>query len=94
MPYVLIRHKVDDYTKWKPVFDEHAAARKAAGSRGGILYRNVDEPEETLILVEVDDLEKMRQFFQSEDLREAMQRGGVSDRPDVYFLDEGERFSA
>ncbi|MFQ5924694.1 MAG: antibiotic biosynthesis monooxygenase family protein [Dehalococcoidia bacterium] len=94
MPYILVRHKVADYAKWKPLFDEHGAARKAAGSKGGHLFRNADDPNELLILVEGDDLEKMRQFIQSEDLRETMQRGGVSDRPDVYFLDEVERFSA
>jgi hypothetical protein len=35
MPYLLIRHKVKDYDKWKPVFDEHGSTRKANGSRGG-----------------------------------------------------------
>ncbi len=37
MPYVLVRHKVQDYAKWKPVFDEDEVAdgRKAMGSRGG-----------------------------------------------------------
>jgi hypothetical protein len=31
MPYLLISHKVEDYAKWKPVFDEHGATRKASG---------------------------------------------------------------
>ena len=31
MPYVLIRHKVEVYAKWKIVFDEHGATRKATG---------------------------------------------------------------
>lgn len=93
MPYVLVRHKVEDYAKWKPVFDEHGASRKASGSKGGYLFRNADDPNELVILLEVNDLEKARQFVQSEDLREAMQRGGVSDQPDVYFLNEVERLS-
>jgi hypothetical protein len=41
-----------------------------------------------VILLEWDDLEKARQFAQSEDLRQAMQRAGVVDQPDVYFLNE------
>lgn len=91
MPYILIRHKVKDYAKWKPVFDEHGAARKASGSKGGRLFRNVDDPSETVILLEVEDIGKARQFAQSADLRQAMQRAGVSDQPDVYFLDEVDR---
>jgi uncharacterized protein (DUF1330 family) len=94
MPYILIRHKVEDYSKWRPVFDEHGAARKAIGSKGGYLLRNTDDPNEVVMLIEVDDLEKARQFVQSEDLRQAMERSGVADQPDVYFLDLVDRPSA
>jgi hypothetical protein len=86
MPYILIRHKVEDYTKWKPVFDEHGAARKEIGSKGGYLLRNIDDPNEVVMFLEVEDLEKTRQFVQSEDLRQAMERSGVADQPDIYFL--------
>jgi len=44
-----------------------------------------------VILFEWDDLKKAQQFAQSQDLRETMQRAGVSDQPDVYFLEEVER---
>ncbi len=91
MPYVLIRAKVEDYAKWKPVFDEHRATRQASGSKGGRLFRNADDPNETVILFEWDDLEKARQFAQSDDLRQRMQQSGVADRPDVYFLEEVEQ---
>jgi hypothetical protein len=90
----MVRHKVEDYTKWKPVFDEHGAARKAIGSRGGYLFRNIDDSNEVVLYLEVDDLEKARQFVQSEDLRQAMERSGVADQPDVYFLDLVDRPSA
>jgi heme-degrading monooxygenase HmoA len=93
MQYALVRHKVADYDKWKTAFDEHGAARKASGMSGHQLWRNIDDPNELLILVEVDDLEKVRQFVQSEDLREAMQRSGVADQPDMYILEEIERKS-
>ncbi|MFQ5912999.1 MAG: cyclase [Nitrospinota bacterium] len=94
MPYVLIRHKVEDYAKWKSIFDDHGATRKANGSKGGLLLRSADDPNELVILFEWDDLQKARQFSQTEDLRETMQRAGVADRPDVYFLDDVERPSA
>jgi uncharacterized protein (DUF1330 family) len=94
VPYLLVRHKVDDYAEWKPVFDEHGATRRAAGSKGGRLFRSADDPNELVILLEVDELDKARQFAESQDLRQAMQRVGVADRPDVYFLEEVERPSA
>lgn len=87
MPYLLVRHKVADYAKWKPLFDQHAETRKANGSRGGQLLRNANDPNELLILFQWDDLNKARQFAESSDLRETMQRAGVIDQPDVYFLE-------
>ena len=31
MPYALVRHKVEDYARWKPVFDDDAENREAGG---------------------------------------------------------------
>jgi hypothetical protein len=50
MPYVLIRHKLKNFAKWKPKYDAHGTARKAGGSKGARLFRNVDKPKETVIL--------------------------------------------
>ncbi|KCZ72713.1 Antibiotic biosynthesis monooxygenase [Candidatus Methanoperedens nitroreducens] len=93
MPYLLIRHKVKDYARWKPVFEEHGSTRKDKGSKGGYLFRSSDDPDEIVILLEWDDLGRAREFARSEDLRQAMKRAGVSDKPDVYFLEEIERVS-
>jgi len=94
MPYILVRHQVEDYAKWRPVFDEHGTTRQASGSKGGRLFRNAHNPNELIILLEWNDLEGLQQFAQSEDLRAAMQRAGVADQPDVYFLEEVEQVSA
>lgn len=90
MPYALFRVEVEDYERWKPGFDEHSSSRRESGSKGGRLFRNADDPNEVVILLEWDDLENARQFAQSEDLREAMQRYGVVGQPDIYFLEEVE----
>jgi len=94
MPYVLIRHKVADYLKWKRVFDAHGATRKAGGSKGGRLFRSADKPKEILILLRWGNLRRARRFIKSADLRKAMKRAGVKDRPDVYFLQERARPTA
>ena len=91
MPCLLIRHKVQDYPVWKAVFEEHEATRRANGSQGGWLFRNAADPDEVLLLLEWDDLERARLFVDSDDLQEAMMRAGVTDRPDIWFLEEVER---
>lgn len=94
MPQVLIRHKVSDYKAWKRVFDDHGANRASYGSQGGRLFRNADDSSEVFMLLEVEDLDRAREFVASDDLREKMAEAGVSDQPDVYFLDHEEAFEA
>jgi hypothetical protein len=94
MPYVLVRHKVEDYNKWSAVFFEHGVVRANMGFKGGHIFRNVDDTNEVVILLEVDGLEKARQVMQSEGLRKTMQRVGVIGQPDICFLEEVTRPSA
>jgi heme-degrading monooxygenase HmoA len=93
MAQLIIRHKVKDYGKWKPLFDEHGAKRKAAGSKGGRLLRSEKDPNEVVILFEWEDLSKARKFTESEDLRQTMERAGVVGKPDLYFLEEIGKFT-
>ena len=93
MPYLLIRHKVTDYAQWKSAFVAHSVTRQANGSRGGQLFRNASDSNELVVLLEWDDLERARQFAQSEELREVMQRAGVVDHPTIFFLKDGEQVS-
>jgi heme-degrading monooxygenase HmoA len=88
MAYLLVRHQVKNYSSWKDSFIEHRLNRQKSGSRGGFVFRNADKPDEVLILLEWDDQEGSREFAQSSDLKEAMERAGVCDEPDVYFLEE------
>jgi len=45
-------------------------------------------------LFEWDDLGKARSFANSDDLVKTMQKAGVSDKPDIYFLEEIEKTPA
>lgn len=91
MSFLLIRHKVQDYVKWKAAFEDHAETRKTSGSKGGQLFRSVGDLNEVIILLEWDSMAKARLFTQSEDLKQAMERAGVSDQPDIYFIEEVDR---
>jgi hypothetical protein len=88
MPYVLIRHKVRNFAKWKPAYNDHGTTRKKAGSQGARLFRNLDKPNETVILIKWNRLDTARKFAKSRDLRAAMKQAGVMDRPNIYFLEE------
>ena len=87
MPYLLVRHKVADFSQWKPVYDNHLPARQKAGLKEVHLLRNIDDPNEVVLLFEAEDVQRARDFAASSDLRETVQRSGVVDRPDAYFLE-------
>jgi heme-degrading monooxygenase HmoA len=83
---MLVRHNVADFAKWKPVYDTHASARQNAGLKEEHLLRSIDNPNEVILLFSAEDLDKAKAFAASDDLRQAMQKAGVSDKPDVYFI--------
>ncbi len=88
MPQLLVRHKIADYAKWKVAFDAHAPVQKSIGITGGRLFHSADDASEIVILFEIQDVERARKFTQSQELKETMERAGVVDMPDIYFLEE------
>ena len=88
MAYILVHHKIEDYNKWKPAFDDNAGDRAEHGSTGGKIFRNADEPNDIFVLLEISSVEEGKKFAQSDSLKEAMQKAGVISMPEVYFLEE------
>ena len=93
MTHLLVRHTVSDYEKWKPVFDAHASTRKAAGSRGGALYRSRENPNEIFVFFDWESEDRARAFATSQELTDVMARAGVTEVKSVTFLDMAVDFS-
>lgn len=92
MPYVLVRHGVEDYAKWKPFFDDDAANREKHGSRGGRLFRSQQDPNDLVVLMDYEDAQRAMEFAESPDLRETMEKAGVKGKPEILFLEQIEEF--
>jgi len=86
--YVLVRHKVRDFSVWKPGYDAHLPSRVEAGLTEAHLFRGAHDSSEVVILFRAEDLDRAKAFTESADLRDTMQKLGVLDRPDIYFLNE------
>ena len=83
-----MQHSVENYNRWKTAFDREGAKRKAAGSRGGTVLRNADDPNQITVLFKWDNLQNARAFANSDDLHETMEGAGVIGKPNIYFLNE------
>jgi len=88
MPWVLVRHRIDDYQKWRPIFDGAGALLERSGARSGFVFRNLEAPDELFVLLEWPVLDAARDFMASAALRKEMARAGVAEPPHVWYLDE------
>jgi heme-degrading monooxygenase HmoA len=88
MPALLIRQRVSDYDVWKRAFADQEFARTANGCQGVQIFRNTDDPNETIVILAWDSLVRARLFSQSDELLESIARGRDDQRPDIWILDD------
>jgi len=88
MAQIFVRHKVENFSKWKPVYDQDEPRRKSAGSEGCRLFHDEKDPNDVVVLCQWKNLDSAHRFAESEETRQAMERAGVTGKPEIYFLDE------
>lgn len=86
--YLVVTHKVRDYGEWKKEFDDSEELRREYGLKGGWLFCNIDQRSEITVMLEMEDEDRARDFAQSQELKDAMQRAGVEDEPRFYFIEK------
>ena len=88
MTYLFCRHKVAEYSKWRRVFDSHAAAQREAGLHVLHVLRSADDPDVVVMLFRVDDVAKARAFTEAPSASEAGHESGVIGPVEICFLTE------
>jgi hypothetical protein len=68
MGMLVIRHKVKDYSTWRPEFDRHAGAQSSAGLSDPHVFRSSENPNEVVIFFNTNDTAKAKDFVASSDL--------------------------
>jgi len=92
MAWTHVRHRVEDYPKWKEVFDSTAEYKHSHGWKGYRIHAIEGDDNYLLVMEEFETDEQVREFIGSDYLREAMGRAGVSGQPDILvveLLEEG-----
>lgn len=82
---VVVRHQVADFDTWKAVFDDHEDARREAGCLGHHINRAKDDPNLVTLYLAVADVERVKAFAASDDLKKVMENGGVTSAPEFTW---------
>jgi hypothetical protein len=62
MGMMIVRHKVKDYSKWRPMFDAHVDKQKAAGLSNPRVHRSADDKSEIVIVFDTKDTKMAKGF--------------------------------
>ena len=88
MAYVFAKHKVADYKVWKSIFDAFIETRRAGGEKSFQIFHQDNDPDNLYLMFEWDNLDNARKFMSSEDLKNTMRKAGVTEAPQIHFLNE------
>ena len=91
MPTLRVKHKVKDYDSWKTVFDNFRDTRKKGGEKSYQIWRTESDPNDLDLQFEWDTEDNARTFFKSKELKETMEKAGVTEEPEIRFLQEADK---
>jgi hypothetical protein len=91
MPTMFVRQTVPDYERWKAVFDTMMAPWRAEyGLEVTGIFRLVDQPNTILLMLDVESVERAKQFATSAILSTGREHALAEGRTaaDVWFADD------
>ncbi len=88
MSFTMIRHRVEDFARWRAAFDSNEQWRRANGEMHYYVFTDADDSNRVTLLQEWVDLEHARRFIANPELQEKMRQSGVSEQPEVHYLNE------
>jgi heme-degrading monooxygenase HmoA len=85
---LIVKHKVDDYATWRPVYDSVGTLRKQHGCTDAEVLRDPDDTNDLIIFHRFPTLDQAQAFAGSDELHEAIGRSGVVGEPRIEFAVE------
>ncbi len=89
MATLIIRHKVEDYVRWKRGYDEADWLRKQHGITFASVHRGESDPNEVIAVHRFKDMKGAKDF--AKDVPAIMEKIGVIGTPEVWFSEDVEQ---
>ena len=80
---MVIRHKVEDYTKWKRGYDDADWLRKLHGITYASVHHEESNPNDVIVLHRFKDMNGAKNF--AKDVPAIMNKIGVIGKPEIWF---------
>lgn len=88
MAIVILKHKVENFKKWKPYYDNDRERRQKAGLKEIICGQDSEEPNMVYMIFESNDPSQVRKMIHDPELKEVMDEAGVIERPELIIIEE------
>lgn len=88
MATMIIKHRVANFEAWKAVFDDMKPLRVRHGWISTRVLRDATDPNLVTIVNHARDLEGIKRYGSSPELRSAMAKGGVQGPLEISFCDD------
>ncbi len=85
---MFVRHKVEDFDKWKAAYDAFDSQRQSLGVTGHSVHRSHSNENEVTVSHEFATIEDAQAFSQNPKLVEIMRDSGVVGVPDIWFTNQ------
>ena len=85
MATLIVRHRVEDFGKWKAAYEAFEPVRKEMGVTGQGALQSDNDPNEVTAWHSFDTMDQAKAFAGSAQLKEAMAGAGVVGAPDIWF---------
>ena len=83
---IIVSHAVEDYDKWRVAYDDFDAHRKEVGIVGHAVNQELGKSNQVVVYHQAKEIDTLRKFVDSPELKARMQKAGVTGPPDIQFV--------
>lgn len=87
MVWLYVRHRVEDFARWKGLFQDIRPLLEETGALKAMVLRDKDDEDVISVACSWDNAASAQAFLESDELREALQRAGLANELDIHRLE-------
>lgn len=80
---LVVRHQVNDYATWRPVYDSLEGLRGQHGCTGARVWQHADNSNDVLVTHDFPTAEQAAGFADDPELKAGMTKAGVAGPPQI-----------